>query len=116
MESFHIAYEMIRLIDELINSPMAETVVPVKPKAGEGVGIVEAPRGILFHHYAYDKNGRIKKANCVVPTTQNNANIHLDMQDFARQFAVKSMTDDKLELLCSMLVRSYDPCLSCSVH
>ncbi len=116
VESFHIAYEMIRLIDELINSPMAETVVPVKPKAGEGVGIVEAPRGILFHHYAYDKNGRIKKANCVVPTTQNNANIHLDMQDFARQFAVKSMTDDKLELLCSMLVRSYDPCLSCSVH
>ncbi|MEZ4548912.1 MAG: hypothetical protein R2874_00085 [Desulfobacterales bacterium] len=51
-----------------------------------------------------------------MPTTQNNANIHLDMQDFARQFAVKSMTDDKLELLCSMLVRSYDPCLSCSVH
>lgn len=116
VESVHVTHEMIRLIDELLETSLNDLMAEVTPRAGEGVGAVEAPRGILFHHYEYDENGIIVKANCVVPTTQNNANIHLDLQSFARQFAVKGMTDDKLELLCSMLVRSYDPCLSCSVH
>jgi len=116
VESVHVAHEMIRLIDELMETSLNDLMAEVTPRAGEGVGAVEAPRGILFHHYEYDETGIIVKANCVVPTTQNNANIHLDLQNFARQFAVKGMTDDKLELLCSMLVRSYDPCLSCSVH
>ena len=116
VESVHAAYEIIRLIDELADSDLRLLMGDVVPVAGEGVGAVEAPRGILFHHYDYDDTGRIIKANCVVPTTQNNANIHLDIQSFARQFAVKGMTDARLELLCSMLVRSYDPCLSCSVH
>lgn len=116
VESFHAAFEMIRLMEQLCETALKSTLAEVKPRAGEGVGIVEAPRGILFHHYAYDKSGRIKKANCVVPSTQNNANIHLDIQSFAKQFAVNGMTGEKLERLCSMLVRSYDPCLSCSVH
>ncbi len=116
VESVHAAYEIIRLIDELLESDLGHLMGDVTPKAGEGVGAVEAPRGILFHHYDYDDTGRIIKANCVVPTTQNNANIHLDIRSFARQFAVKGMTDARMELLCSMLVRSYDPCLSCSVH
>jgi coenzyme F420-reducing hydrogenase alpha subunit len=116
VESVHAAYEIIRLIEELADSDLNLLMGDVVPRAGEGVGAVEAPRGILFHHYDYDDTGRIIKANCVVPTTQNNANIHLDIQSFARQFAVKGMTDARLELLCSMLVRSYDPCLSCSVH
>lgn len=56
------------------------------------------------------------RANCIIPTTQNNANIHLDLPALARKFAIGGMTDERLELLCSMLVRSYDPCVSCSVH
>jgi len=116
VESVHSAFEIIRLIDELADTGLNDLMAEVKPKAGDGFGAVEAPRGILFHHYTYDKTGRITKADCVVPSTQNNANIHLDMQSLVRQFAVKGMTDEKLELLSSMLVRSYDPCLSCSVH
>lgn len=116
VESFHSAYEIMRLIDEVTSSDLKDTMSNIKPAAGEGVGIVEAPRGILFHHYKYDSNGRIEKANCVVPTTQNNANIHNDLKSFVEQFALKGMTDEKLELLSSMLVRSYDPCLSCAVH
>jgi sulfhydrogenase subunit alpha len=117
VECFHVVHEAIRLIDELVESDLGETMTKVTPKAGEGVGAVEAPRGILFHHYKYDKTGRVLTANCVVPTTQNNANIHQDIKSFAKQFAVQEgMTDEKLELLCSMLVRSYDPCISCSVH
>jgi coenzyme F420-reducing hydrogenase alpha subunit len=116
VESFHSAYEIMRLIDEVTAGKLKNTMAEFKPTAGEGVGIVEAPRGILFHNYTYDANGRIEKANCVVPSTQNNANIHYDMKSLVEKFAVTGMTDEKLELLSSMLVRSYDPCLSCSVH
>lgn len=117
VECFHVVYEAICLIDELVESDMGETMAEVTPKSGEGVSAVEAPRGILFHHYQYDKTGRIQMANCVVPTTQNNANIHYDIISLVKKFAMtKGMTDEKLEHLSSMLVRSYDPCISCSVH
>ncbi|MEW6743857.1 MAG: nickel-dependent hydrogenase large subunit [Planctomycetota bacterium] len=116
VECVHVAHDAIRLIDELCADLSLPTMVRVTPRAGDGVGAVEAPRGILYHHYVYDKEGRIEKADCVIPTTQNNANIHHDLRALAAECAVEGMTNDKLELLCSMLVRSYDPCVSCSVH
>jgi coenzyme F420-reducing hydrogenase alpha subunit len=106
----------MRLIDELVEAGPAQTMVEVTPRAGEGVGAVEVPRGILYHNYEYDEDGYVVRANCIIPTTQNNANIHLDMPVLARHFATDGMTDEQLTLLCSMLVRSYDPCISCSVH
>ncbi len=117
VEGIHVTHDAIRLIDELLRGGEGPTLADVKPRAGEGVGAVEVPRGILYHHYVYDKDGRITKANCVIPTTQNNRNIHLDIRALAEKFSAQpGMTDGKLELLCSMLVRSYDPCISCSVH
>ena len=116
VECVHVVHDSIRLIDLLLESDSGPTMVPVTPQAGEGVGAVEAPRGILYHYYKYDEKGRITRADCVIPTTQNNANIHHDMHDLVEQFAVQGMTNEKLELLCSMLVRAYDPCISCSVH
>jgi coenzyme F420-reducing hydrogenase alpha subunit len=117
VESVHVAKDSIRLIDEILQMPEdAPLMAEVKPKAGAGVGAVEVPRGILFHAYEYDKSGRIIKADCVIPTTQNNANIHYDMGALVEKFAAESVPDEKLELLCSMLVRAYDPCISCSVH
>lgn len=116
VETVHCTYESIQLIDELVGMEKAPTMVEVKPKAGEGVGAVEVPRGILYHNYEYDADGYVTKANCIIPTTQNNLNIHLDMPALAKQFATEGMTDEQLTLLCSMLVRAYDPCISCSVH
>ncbi|MCL5773315.1 MAG: Ni/Fe hydrogenase subunit alpha [Firmicutes bacterium] len=118
IECVHAAHDSIRLIDEIVKmKPATQTMEKVQAKAGTGVGAVEVPRGILFHCYEYDKNGYIVKADCVIPTTQNNANIHFDMGSLVEKFAsAENMTDEKLELLCSMLVRSYDPCISCSVH
>jgi coenzyme F420-reducing hydrogenase alpha subunit len=77
---------------------------------------VEAPRGILYHEYEYDAEGRIVRADCVIPTTQNHANIQADLEDLVKQKVGPRTTDEDLELLCSMLVRAYDPCISCSVH
>ncbi|UCH63972.1 MAG: Ni/Fe hydrogenase subunit alpha [Fidelibacterota bacterium] len=116
VECVHVVHDSIRLIDKLLESDSEPTMVPVTPRAGEGVGAVEVPRGILYHSYKYDEKGNITKADCVIPTTQNNANIHYSLKDLVEQFAVQGMTDEKLELLCSMLVRAYDPCVSCSVH
>ncbi len=117
VECVHVVHDSIRLIDQLLDAGSVSTKVEVVPKAGRGVGAVEVPRGILYHEYEYDDDGRVVRANCVIPTTQNNANIHHDLAALVEQYAAEEdMTDQKLELLCSMLVRSYDPCISCSVH
>lgn len=117
VECVHTTYDSVRLIDELLEYPAhTETMVEVKAVASEGVGAVEVPRGILYHHYTYNDQGRITKADCVIPTTQNNLNIHLDMKALVAQYYKANVDDKQLELLASMLVRSYDPCISCSVH
>jgi coenzyme F420-reducing hydrogenase alpha subunit len=118
VECVHVVKDSIRLLDEILELPPdTPTMAEVKPRAGAGAGAVEVPRGILFHGYEYDAAGRIIKADCVIPTTQNNKNIHLDMGALVEKFkSEEGMTDTRLELLCSMLVRAYDPCISCSVH
>lgn len=117
VECLHVTHDSIRLIDELLRDGGEPTMAEVRPRAGEGIGAVEVPRGILYHHYVYDRDGRVARANCIIPTTQNNRNIHLDLRALAEKFSAQpGMTDGKLELLCSMLVRAYDPCISCSVH
>ena len=55
-------------------------------------------------------------ADCIIPTTQNNANIHYDLKALAAETVKDGKTDRETEKLCVMLVRSYDPCISCSVH
>jgi coenzyme F420-reducing hydrogenase alpha subunit len=117
VECVHVVHEAMTLIEDLARpGAMKETMAGVQPRAGAGVGVVEAPRGILYHRYEYDAEGRITEADCVIPTTQNHANIHHDLNALVPRFATEAMTDAELELLCSMLVRAYDPCISCSVH
>jgi coenzyme F420-reducing hydrogenase alpha subunit len=58
----------------------------------------------------------VVKADCIIPTTQNNANIHHDLHALAEQSLAEGKEEKEVEKLCEMLVRSYDPCISCSVH
>ncbi len=117
VECVHVAHDAVRLIEELLDDPAAPTMTEVVPLAGEGVGAVEVPRGILYHCYEYDDDGRVVAADCVIPTTQNNANIHMDLAPLVDAFKGQPQMDDAaLSKLCAMLVRSYDPCISCSVH
>jgi coenzyme F420-reducing hydrogenase alpha subunit len=83
-------------------------------KAGRGVGSVDVPRGILFHDYTYDKNGICVEANCIIPTNQNHANIQKDMEALLPQ--VLDRPQEEIRLSLEMLVRAYDPCISCSTH
>ncbi len=117
VECVHVTEDAIRLVEELLDEPKGiETMAPVEASAGRGVGAAEVPRGILFHDYEYDESGRIVRANCIIPTTQNNANIHHDLGALVEEYVKRGANDEQMELLCSMLVRAYDPCISCSVH
>lgn len=99
--------------DEMIIVGLNEKgTIPVK--AGNGVGAVEVPRGILFHNYEIDKDGKIVNANCVIPTGQNLNNIEHDMRKLVPEILDKK--DEEITLAMEMLVRAYDPCISCSAH
>ena len=116
VECLHVATESIGLIDELLDGEWDKPRQQVIPRKGIGVGAVEVPRGILYHCYEFNETGHVIHSDCVIPTGQNHANIQLDLEELAGQFAVQGMKDRGIELLAQMLVRSYDPCISCSVH
>jgi coenzyme F420-reducing hydrogenase alpha subunit len=102
------------MIDRLLTKGLAEEKVTVKPKAGKGSGSVEAPRGILFHEYEFDKNGTCVGADMCIPTSQNHANIQKDFEALVPQ--IIDQDQDSIRLKLEMLVRAYDPCISCSTH
>ena len=83
---------------------------------GQGVGAVEVPRGILFHDYTYDENGVIQKANLVIPTNQNHANIEQDMKEWVPVMIKEGICQSEIASRLETLVRAYDPCISCSTH
>ena len=116
VECVHVVLESRELLDELLDEDLSNICAQYDVKEGEGVGAVEVPRGILYHHYQINEKGFIEKANCIIPTTQNHANIHYDLPNLVQQAVLMGETDTEVTKLCEMLVRSYDPCISCSVH
>jgi coenzyme F420-reducing hydrogenase alpha subunit len=116
VECFHVGYESKDLLERLIDSRDYEVCVDYELKACEGVSAIEAPRGILYHYYKIGADGLIKKADCVIPTGQNHANIQLDMEALVPAMAAAGKSEDEIRLAGEMLVRAYDPCISCSVH
>lgn len=116
VECYHIFDEADRLIEELLDTGMTAIRTTWEPKAGRATGAVEAPRGILYHHMETDARGRVVRADCIIPTTQNNGNIRRDLHALAGQALQEGKSEQEAEKLCVMLVRAYDPCISCSVH
>lgn len=114
VESVQVVEHSIQLIDELLTTGLRPETPRVAARAGEGAGAVEAPRGILFHRYAFDAKGLCEKANCCIPTNQNHANIQKDFEAFVPTVLDRSPAE--IRLLLEMLVRAYDPCISCSTH
>ena len=105
-------------IKTLLNDPdiMSNDLVARGEKRYEGIGVIEAPRGTLFHHYQVDENDIVTKANLIVSTTSNN----MAMNESVRQVAAEYLSGQELtEPLLNNLevaIRAYDPCLSCATH
>lgn len=85
-------------------------------KPGEGVGVVEAPRGTLIHHYAADERGLITKANLIVATQNNAARMAMSVEKAARSLIRDGNVDDGILNMVEMAFRAYDPCLGCATH
>jgi NAD-reducing hydrogenase large subunit len=106
-------------MDELLDDPVLLST-RVRATAGvnnlEGVGFLEAPRGLLVHHYKVDDGGAIVWANLVVATGHNNLAINKGVDQVARRFVDGRHLQEGMLNRVSALVRAYDPCLSCSTH
>ena len=113
-EAAHVVEASLEIIDMLLTKGTKFEKVDVTPKAGRGYAAIEAPRGILFHAYEFDKNGECVWGNCCIPTNQNHANIQKDFEKLVPQYMDEGQ--DALRQKMEMLVRAYDPCVSCSTH
>jgi coenzyme F420-reducing hydrogenase alpha subunit len=118
LQSFEIlsgVNRAIEVLNELIEKPInTEPPKEVKPKASTGIGVVEAPRGLLFHKYSFDENGYCTYANVTTPTSQNLRMI----EDCLHSFVTAHLHLPKEELIKEVekLIRAFDPCISCSSH
>jgi F420-non-reducing hydrogenase large subunit len=101
--------------DPEITSDEIRTIPTETP--GEGVGIVEAPRGTLTHHYESDENGLLKRVNLIVGTTNNYAAISMSIKKAAQDLvrAGQEISEGVLNKI-EMAFRAYDPCLGCATH
>jgi F420-non-reducing hydrogenase large subunit len=118
---YTLLYHYARLIEllqaaetmvQLLNDPEitgTDIRVPITPKAGRGVGCVEAPRGTLIHDYECDNEGLITKLNLIVGTTHNNAAINLSVHRTAKEFIKGGKYDQGILNRVEMAVRAYDP-------
>jgi len=115
VEVVHYFEESLHAIDELLICGMHKICGNTSATgSGTGTAVVEAPRGLLFHSYRYSPDGLLENADCIIPTAQNLACIENDIQCL-----LPGLLDQPEEILrrqVEMLIRSYDPCLSCSTH
>lgn len=115
VELVHDTEHALGSVDLLLdNGPARERPVEVRPRAGTGTAVTEAPRGILIHSYAYDDEGRLVSADVITPTALNAASVEERLRCAVEQSA--GSDDGELARKLEMIVRAYDPCISCSVH
>jgi coenzyme F420-reducing hydrogenase alpha subunit len=112
VEVLHACVEAVAILDawEEPDGP----AVPVEPRAGEGHGVSEAPRGLLYHRYVLDDDGMILEAQITPPTSQNQATIEHDLFHLVERSL--DLDDRSLQHLAEQAIRNYDPCISCATH
>jgi NAD-reducing hydrogenase large subunit len=122
-----LAYHWARMIEMLCAAEMIQgllddpdilgtDLVIRGERASEGVGVIEAPRGTLFHHYKIDENDAVVKANLIVSTTNNNTAMNTAVREVASKYlSGRKLTEGLLNHI-EVAIRAYDPCLSCATH
>ena len=115
VELVYAAERMVELLnDPEIANPNVRTIPKEKPTVG--MGVVEAPRGTLMHHYETDERGIITKANLIVATAHNAGRMFMGVDKAAKAFVKGPNVDEGLLNLVEMTFRAYDPCHACATH
>jgi coenzyme F420-reducing hydrogenase alpha subunit len=113
------AIEVLQCVDDAIDILRALQLADEKPvrkpaQSGTGVGLIEAPRGLLYHMAKVNEEGVIEDYDVVVPTAQNQINIENDLKDYIGENLDKD--DETLRMNAESIVRAYDPCMSCATN
>ena len=126
LSSFHQHYARlveilygIERIEQILNEPdILDQHVRAfaKPNQFEGIGVAEAPRGTLIHHYKIDDNGLIKAVNLIIATGHNNLAMNRSVKQVAQHYVKGSNLQEGMLNRVEAVIRCYDPCLSCSTH
>ncbi len=111
-------YAAERLLELAMDKEITDTNIRNIPTAipDEGIGVVEAPRGTLIHHYKTDKNGILTEVNLIVATVNNAAAIGMSVEKAAKSLIKEGNVPDSLLNMVEMAFRAYDPCLACATH
>lgn len=114
IEILHAAERVSELVDdpELTGSEIRSPI----GKPDEGIGVIEAPRGLLVHHYKADDRGVVTFVNLIVPSTHNNSGICLSVKKAAKHLIKGTQVPEPVFNRVEMLYRAYDPCLACGTH
>jgi sulfhydrogenase subunit alpha len=115
VELVHDVEQALRIVNRLLEDGVRpERPAEVRPRAGTGTAVTEAPRGLLVHSYTYDDAGRIEAADVITPTAMNAASVERHFRVTVDQSHQRD--DAALTRKLEMIARAYDPCISCSVH
>lgn len=114
LEVVHVYEEALEILRDY--HPTGPSRIAYQPCIRTGCAATEAPRGILFHEYRIDDSGRITSSRIIPPTSQNQRRIETDLHARLTQQLQVQTPRDQMALECERLVRSYDPCISCSTH
>ncbi len=115
IEVLHCVDHSIELLSE--NEIKPEPVIKKEPREAVGVGVIDAPRGTLYHKVVLGSDGRIKEGEVIVPTGQNQINIEKHVGELVEQLIKdESITKEEIQFEIEKLIRAYDPCMSCASH
>jgi sulfhydrogenase subunit alpha len=114
------AIEILHSLDHAIeilksNQIISESIIKKEPTDAVGLGVVEAPRGTLYHKYDLGKDGLVKSGEVIVPTGQNQVNIEEDIFVLIQNL-LPDAPQEKMKFEVEKLIRAYDPCMSCAAH
>lgn len=115
VEIIQAAETMVALLDDPAITGKDLRIIPTQ-RPSTGIGVVEAPRGTLFHHFETDENGLIRMANLIVATQNNAARIAMSVEKAAKGLIRKGNVSEGLLNMVEMAFRAYDPCFGCATH
>jgi NAD-reducing hydrogenase large subunit len=114
IELLHCAESIAELLDD--QDLRGDELLNRGEMQARGIGVIEAPRGTLFHHYEINEDGIVEKANLIVSTTNNNQAMNESIRKVSTQYLDGNELSEALLNQVEVAIRAYDPCLSCATH